>query len=143
MFAFINKLGRRGLLYLGLGFQTISLLFMQIAIAYENQIFGFICIGIFVTGFSFSLGGTAYIYQTEILPPEIIPVSSVFQWILTLMVSFYDLENINSTSLFSLNFLFFFTALFGCFIFQGYSVETKNKTDSKILKDWENKTFMF
>lgn len=143
MFICVNRLGRRGLLYLGLGMQTICLLIMQLAIIYNIIPLGLVCVFCYMIAFGFSLGGTAYIYQTEILPPEVIPISSGFQWILTVVVSLYNLQTINSTSLFSLTFLFFFTALFGCFIFQGYSVETKNKTDSKILKDWTNKTFMF
>jgi uncharacterized SAM-binding protein YcdF (DUF218 family) len=97
---------------------------------------------LFIFSFAISLGGTLYVYQTEIIPPELIPFASLPQWLLTFVISSYDLSDATQTTLYSMSFLFFLISVIGCFIFQGFSVETKNKTYSKILNDWRNKTFM-
>jgi hypothetical protein len=83
------------------------------------------------------------VYQVEILPPELIPFGSILQWFLMILTSSYDISDLSSEALFTLSLLFFFINLLGCFVFQGFSVETKNKTNLKILMDWSKKTFMF
>jgi hypothetical protein len=139
----VNKIGRRGLIYLGLGIQVVCELFVQIGIITSTNWFCIFMIYIFIFGFSISLGGTLYIYQTEILPPEVIPFTNIVQWILTFLVSFQEFNEVSNDILFMLNFLFFVTSLAGCFIFQGYSVETKGKSESRILSAWKYKTFSF
>ena len=138
----INRVGRRGLLYLGIGFQCLSLFAMQVTVIEYWYNFGLVTIYMFVFSFAISLGSTLYTYQTEILPPQAIPIVSSVQWSLTFLISSYSLDGVTQSVLFSLSFLFFMTSLFGFFVFQGYSVETKNKSDSKILARWAKKTFM-
>lgn len=138
----INYVGRRGLIFLGLGVQCLSLFGMQVSVIEYWYILGLTSIYLFVLGFAISLGSTLYTYQTEILPAQAIPIVSVVEWSLTFLISSYDLSDVTQSQLFSLSFLFFMTSLFGFFIFQGYSIETKSKSDSKILSRWAKKTFM-
>lgn len=128
---------------MGLGIQVICELFVQIGIIAYLKYFCVVFIYLYIFGFSISLGGTLYIYQTEILPPEVIPFNSLIQWVLTFLVSFQKFEDISNDTIFMLNLLFFVTSLAGCFIFQGYSVETKQKSESRVLSAWKHKAFTF
>jgi hypothetical protein len=142
----INKIGRRGLIYLGLGIQVICQLFTQVGIFQYYKYFSIFFIYIYIFGFAISLGGTLYVYQSEILVPEMIPIAASVQWILTFIVSFADFGDTsknNNNTFFLLDLLFFLTTVSGLFIFQGYSVETKRKSDSKILNDWRTKKFSY
>ena len=135
-------MGRRGLIYLGLGIQTLVLLLLQIFTIYNQLYLALFSVYLFMFAFAISLGGTLYVYQTEIVLAELVPLTSLTQWLLTFVISSYDMSNMTNSNLFSMAFLFFFISLVGCFIFQGYSVETKRKSNSKILNDWKKKTFM-
>jgi hypothetical protein len=130
------------MLFLGLSVQSLSLLLIQICTIYYVRSMGLFWIYTFMFGYAISLGGPFYVYQTEILAPELIPFASLVQWLLTFVISSFDLSNIDNSMLFSISFLFFFISLFGTFIFQGFSVETKHKSFSKIINDWKKKTFM-
>lgn len=138
----INTVGRRGLLYLGLSVQCFCLLVIQICTIYYVEVGGLFFVYCFMFGFAVSLGGAFYVYQAEIIPAELIPGSNLVQWLLTFVISSYDLSEVSNGTLFSMAFLFFLISLFGTFIFQGFSVETKGKSSSKIINDWRKKTFM-
>ena len=140
---YINKIGRRGLIYLGLGIQLLCLLLTEFGILCEFKYYCLVFIYIYVFAYAISLGSTLYVYQTEILPPEVIPLTAAVQWILTFIVSLADLHDVNPDTLFLLDFLFFLTTSAGIFIFQGYSVETKEKSESRILNDWRIKKFSY
>jgi hypothetical protein len=118
-------------------------LFTEVGIIFNFKYYCIFFIYVFTFAYAISLGSTSYVYQTEILPPEIIPLTAAVQWILTFLISFADLKYADNDTFYLLDFLFFLTTISGIFIFQGYSVETKNKSESKILIDWRTKKFTF
>lgn len=136
----INALGRRGLLILGLSCQVVILLFLQVCLIYPSD-HGVVFLYLYIFFYGFSLGGTFYVYQAEVLPPELLPVASSVQWLLTFVISFYEVRELTSEGLFLVSFLFFLILLCGSFVFFGFSVETKFKSNLQILDRWKIKTF--
>jgi hypothetical protein len=101
----------------------------------------FIPISMYLFEFTFTLsvGGVLYVYIVEILPSELVPISSVICWISKVVISWFTLDFINAYGIYSLFFVFFICCLIGFLILFYLAVESKDKKGKQIFNEFQQK----
>lgn len=137
----ILKVGRVTLLTNGLLFQCLSYILMMIG-SNLNLIY-LIPIGIYLfeMTFTLSVGGVLYVYLVEILPDELIPLSSIICWFCKIVIGSGTLIFIDDYGIYALFMLFFGLSLIGYVLVKGFGVETMGKSKSKIYAEFQKKSF--
>ena len=136
-----DRVGRKKLIIIGL--VMISISYLSIMTGESFFIPNLILIGNYMYSFSFSMsiGGLLYVYQTEILPGEVIPLVTSTQWFFALVFSYFSLPLIDSVGIYSLYFVFFLASFISWFVFAGMAVESKKKTLSQLKNEFMKKKF--
>ena len=133
------KFGRVQLLTFGLGVQAFSYILMMAGISFSKSFLIPISIYLFEFTFTLSVGGVLYVYVVEILPEELIPISSIICWISKILISYFTLDFIHTFGIYTLFMFFFVCCVAGFFTLYGFAVETKGKKPSQIFNDFQRK----
>ena len=141
LMAIINRFGRKTILKLSCLFQALAQLIATTALLFNMKYLFLVAILTNLVMFSLNFGGVIYIYQVEILPPELVAVVSFFQFGSCILFSYFTLpvlEKFGSVTVF----IFLTTVTFVCWvIIEGYCIETKGKTINQIQSEFKNKRF--
>lgn len=136
-----HRIGRKKLLSTGLFMITISYILNMMGDVFEIKSLIPVAICMFMLSFAMSIGGILYVYQVEILPGEVIPLISNFQWVFTLLISYFTLDLIQGIGIYALYCIFFSCSFATWFIFEGMACESKGKTLSQCTSNFVKKRF--
>lgn len=138
----INSLGRKALISGGLFIQIVCFLGLMSGTVFSISWLIVASFCFFMFGFSFSVGGTIYVYTSEIIPAKVLMLPYLMQAILTVLIGSFTLKLINLVGLYALYATFGGAALIGWLLFEGFGIETKGKENSQIIKEFKKKRFM-
>lgn len=133
------RCGRVKLLCVGLGVQAFSYILMMTGICLHQHWLIPFSIYLFEFTFTLSVGGVLYVYIVEILPDELIPISSVICWTSKVLISTFTLDFIQAFGIYTLFVFFFLCCLIGFLILYFFAVETKGKEPKKIFNEFQKK----
>lgn len=139
---FVNLLGRKLSVNLGLFLICLSHIINMIGIHFEIVALIYIGVGTFLFFFGSSIGSLIFVVGAESLPAALGPVVGTALWGMTVIISYFTLPLINALGIVPI-----YTICLGCsfimgIFFVGYGVETKNKTLSQVTKEYNLKKFM-
>ena len=127
---------------LGILMQGISQLLILLAICFQVKLLFPVGIMGYLFFFYVGLGGILFVYQVDIVPAELLPVVQVILMFSAFFFSLFSLPIINAVGIFALV-LFLTTVTFVTwFLFEGFAVETKEKTKYQIQKELNIKKFL-
>jgi hypothetical protein len=126
----------------GLLIIAISQLVMLFALLFKIRILFFILVCIYMTVFAISIGGILFTFQVEILPSELVSIVSIFLFSSAVVFSQITLPLISSIGLFTLVLILTAFSLIIWVYFEGFAVETINKSKEKIEDEFLLKKFM-
>jgi MFS family permease len=136
-----DRFGRKKILSTGIFMITLAYVLQMTGNVFNIKILIPMAMCLFMMSFAMSLGGMLYVYQVEILPGEIIPLVSNFQWVFTLLISYFTLDLIQGLGIYTLYILFFGCSFLTWFVFEGMACETKGKSLSRITSNFLKKKF--
>lgn len=136
---FSNKYGRKFNLFTGIFSQFISYIIMIIFTYFQDSIsvwFQSIPVMICFLGFGMGMGGTVPLWMSEVMPPMAMSVCFFWQWIATSLIAKFVPPFL--TALGPLPLLYFFggNCLAGSLLVWAYCIETKDKTDKEVHRDF-------
>lgn len=124
---------------IGILLQTFCYILMIAGELFNNFTITSIGYYIFMFSFATSLGGVLFIYKAELLPPKLNFLSGILAPIPSFSISYFTLSFIDNFGLVELYMLFFIISLIGWVLFEILSIETKGKTDTQIIKEFQFK----
>jgi MFS family permease len=137
----IERFGRKTLISLGMFLICVSFLGILSSLLFKYSFIGLVFIFTYKVSFCMACGGSIMIYQSEILPAYLIPFGIVFQSVCVILVSYSTIPLVNSIGIFALFMVFLGFAFVGFILFFGLAVETKEKKDSVVIEEFNNKKF--
>ncbi len=118
--------------------QALGLFFFINGIIFKLGFFVLLGVYTYIMAFGMSLGSVFYPYTTDILPSLGIGIASIAQWILACLISRFALDIMNWLGPFVIFFTFLIFCLLGSLIMMKFGVETKDREDSEIQKEFLN-----
>ncbi len=88
-----------------------------------------------------SIGANSYVYLTDVIPPIGLSLSATIEWILSCIIGFYGLNIICIMGEFYTFLTCLIIGFIGSFIFAGYSIETEELNEKKIIMNFKSKEF--
>ncbi len=141
--AAISRLGRKFNIVFGTLGQGIG--FLLLFIGFQSKAFWILAIAVitYMLTFAIGLGGSQMAYTSEILPPLGVSIALAVQWIMTALIGQYMLSLVDAFGETTM-ILFFSIACFAFFFIGDYvMIETKNKTEDQIAREFENHQYRF
>lgn len=127
---------------LGILLQGVSQLLILIAICFQIKLLFPVGIMGYLFFFYVGLGGILFVYQVDILPAELLPVVQVVLMLSAFFFSMFSLPIINAVGIFALVLFMTSVTFVSWFLFEGFSVETKEKSKFQIQKELNQKKFL-
>ena len=138
-----RNFGRKSNLIFGVLIQAFSLWFLNFAYSFQLYWLMAVPVMLFVGAFSVGLGGTLYLYCSEIVPSSGLGVAMFCQWIFTALVSKYvPILTGDVIPLFWMFNIFLVICLIVYVLIDAIGVETKGKEDHEISRDFQRKSFL-
>lgn len=131
------RFGRVSLLTFGLGAQAFSYVLMLCGLCFLSYWLIPVSMYLFEFTFTLSVGGVLYVYVVEILPDELVPISSIVCWLAKAVISYLTLDFIEAFGIYALFVLFFVCCLVGLMVLVLFAVETKDKKPSQIFIEFQ------
>ena len=134
--------GRKISLLTGMGMQFITLGLVLLSLEYRYPVACFISTFAFMCSFSFGVGGTFYVFINEILPPTGVGLSAgILAFINVILVKVIPVTALAFGDPALL--IFFWICCFLLFFCIDYLViETKGKSESRIIEEYKNKPYI-
>ena len=139
---FLEKIGKRNLIILGLLGQGVAYIIFLNGLVFKASFLVVLGPCAYMFSFSISLGGLIYSYVCDIVPAEVVPFCAFCQWGLACLVVKYAVILVDKLGAFWVFFFGMVMSFIGALVFIGYAVDTTNKTDAQINKEFEMKTFL-
>ena len=138
---FGSKIGKRKPILKSFIFQGIS--WFLVILGYLFKIRFLTIFSIYSFCFFFTIfAGIHFSYLVAILPPIALSFASILKWCIVIFLLKYILFIIESIGLIWIFLFFMLMSFLGAFIFWGFSIKIKNKTESEIFEEFKNKKFL-
>lgn len=135
------SIGKRYLLTVGILGQAFAYLVFLLGVIFKISILVLVGPFVFMFCFSISLGGIIYSYTADVVPPFAVSICALFQWVLACGVTKFGVNIIKDLGIFWVFFICLNCAFYGGIVFYGFSIETNNKSDLQIKKEFMHKRF--
>ena len=139
----MNLAGKKTLLVAGLFSQAFGYMIFLSGMLFDTTIAIKVGPFVYMLSFSLSLGGMLYTYVADILPPVGISISALFQWVFAILISKFAVQITDAIKVFWVFFIAMCIALIGGILMLGLAIDTTNKTDAQIKREFETKSFSF
>lgn len=137
----VGRFGRKFNIVLGCLFQGLGMLLLFIGFQTQNFEILALAVVVYILFFAIGLGGSQMAYISEILPPIGVGLACAIQWIFTALIGQYLLTFMRICGP-TVLILFFMTSCLMFFVGLDYMmIETKDKTEETIGKEFETKHY--
>jgi len=134
---FSNRFGRRFNLMGGIAFQLVAYVIM-IIMTVSNAPWWLQSIPVMMTfiGFGVGMGGTVFLYMSEFLPNIAMGICLFWQWIVTCLIAKFVPPFLTAVGAMWLMIFFAANCLTGTVLCWAYCIETKDKSEKQIHKEF-------
>ena len=134
-----QRISKKTSIVVGLGLQTLGYFIFLLGIGLDNAFFTITGVYLYMFSYTISLGALIYPYQTDILPPKGIGIAATIQWIMAAFVGKFSPKILKRFDIVPVFIFFMLMSFLGFFLFNNYAIDTENKTDEEIRREFMDK----